>query len=64
MASQRFSSRRAVASGVRVEPQVRGYILRIVAGTRTDETVQIGEISVHEFVGERGVGAPALLRRA
>ena len=23
-----------------------------------DETVQIGEIGVHEFVGQRGVGAP------
>jgi MoxR-like ATPase len=35
-------SRKTVATAVRVEPQIRGYILRIVAGTRKDETVQIG----------------------
>jgi MoxR-like ATPase len=35
-------SRRAVAAGVRVDAAIRGYILRIVAGTRKDETVQIG----------------------
>jgi MoxR-like ATPase len=39
---QLAQSRRTVASSVRVEPSIRGYILRIVAGTRTDETVQIG----------------------
>jgi MoxR-like ATPase len=35
-------SRKVVAATVRVEPSIRGYILRIVAGTRKDETVQIG----------------------
>jgi MoxR-like ATPase len=35
-------SRKAVAASVRVDAPVRGYILRIVAGTRKDETVQIG----------------------
>jgi MoxR-like ATPase len=35
-------SRRAVAAGVRVDASIRGYILKIVVGTRKDETVQIG----------------------
>ena len=35
-------SRKTVATSVRVDAPVRGYILRIVAGTRKDETVQIG----------------------
>jgi MoxR-like ATPase len=39
---QLVDSRRAVAAGVRVDASIRNYILRIVAGTRADETVQIG----------------------
>ncbi len=34
--------RQAVASGVRVEKGIQAYILRIVAATRKDESVQIG----------------------
>jgi len=39
---QLVESRKAVAAGVRVDPSIRSYILKIVAGTRSDETVQIG----------------------
>lgn len=36
------ASRRLIAQGVRVEPGIQDYILRIVTATRKDESVQIG----------------------
>jgi MoxR-like ATPase len=41
-AEELAASRRAAASGVRVDEQVQAYILKIVAATRKDRTVQIG----------------------